>query len=371
MGAEMADVGYAELPVKWRENFQQYQKEKYNLLVPREVGAIPAYHTPQMAIVQINPDEKVGEVYPLPGGQKYGLSKVALDRIAQAGDITWMPELCGRVDDGSNSRRVVYRKVGKVKNLSGQWRVLMGEKEIDLDVYEAELRTSLPRRWERMKDKPKKAFEEWFKTTLAEDSLQMKKHMHARAESGAANRAIRSAYGIRSGYTLEELSRPFILPKLVFSPDYSDPEVKRFMLAEATGTLKELYGSHAIPTGQMPPALPPVKDEDDEPDVPAAAEPVKDAETEPLSDAGQVQGAEGKAKESDQPPPDPDEVKFQEAQGDAAKEMEALERLIARKGYYRNRMKCPLNKFSKEERKGFLGHLLAMPDVKAPELPWK
>ena len=241
----------------------------------------------------------------------------------------------------------------------------MGEKEIDLDVYEAELRTSLPRRWERMKDKPKKAFEEWFKTTLAEDSLQMKKHMHARAESGAANRAIRSAYGIRSGYTLEELSRPFILPKLVFSPDYSDPEVKRFMLAEATGTLKELYGSHAIPTGQMPPVLPPVKDDDDDPDMPAIADAVKDAETEPPGPGGQGGGPEPP------PAPDPDEVKFQEAQGDTTKEMEALERLIARKGYDRNRMKCPLNKFSKEERKGFLGHLLAMPDVKAPELPWK
>jgi len=367
----MADVVYSELPVKWRENFQQYEKTKANVLVPRELGAIPPYHTPQMAVVQINPDERAGEVYPLPGGGKYGLSKVALDRIAQAGDITWVPELSGRVDDGSDPRRVVYRKVGKVKNLSGQWRTIMGEKEISLDVYEAELRTSLPKRWERMKEKPRKSFEEWFKVTLAEDSLQMKKHMHARAESGAANRAIRSAYGIRSGYSQEELKNPFVIPKLVFTPDYSDPEVKRFMLAESTGTLRELYGSQAIPTGQMPPALPPVKDEDEEPETVGTDEPIKDAETEPPGDDRTAQGTDGKPELPGQPPPDPDAVRFEEAQGDTKKEQEALIRLIARKGYKTDKLLKPLDQFSKEQRAGFLKHLLTMKDVQPPELPWK
>ena len=350
--------------MRWQSEFERYQKQGYNLLVPREIGETPPHYRPQMAIVQVNPEKDSGEVYQLPGG-KWALSKVSLDRIAQAANITWVPELSGRTDDGSNPRRIQYRAVGKVKGIDGQWRTIIGDYVFDLDIVAEELNQTLPKRWERLEQKPQGGFKAWFDKTHAEDLLQFRKHAHTRAESGAKNRAIRSAFGIKSGYTLQALKQPFVIPKVLLVLDYSDPEVKKFLLAEATGTIKELYGAQAIATGTMPPALPPVKDDDDEPEPGGTGEAIKDAETEPPGPGGQGGGPE------QPPPPDPDEVKFQEAQGDAAKEMEALERLIARKGYDRNRMKCPLNKFSKEERKGFLGHLLAMPDVKAPELPWK
>jgi len=195
--------------------------------------------------------------------------------------------------------------------------------------------------------------------------IQFRKHRVARAQSGAMTRAIRSAFAIRSNYTKEALSRPFVLAKVVFTPDYSNPEVVRFLLAEATGTLRELYGSAAQSTGQLPPALPAVIDEPDEPETAGAAEPIKDAETEPPGDGGET------GKPEQLPPPDPDEVRFQEAQGDAKKEQEALIRLIARKAYKTDKLLKPLDQFSKEQRAGFLRHLLTMKDVQPPELPWK
>ena len=369
MGGKVVDEERnTQLPVRWQSEFERYQKQGYNLLVPREIGETPPHYRPQMAIVQVNPEKDSGEVYQLPGG-KWALSKVSLDRIAQAANITWVPELSGRTDDGSNPRRIQYRSVGKVKGIDGQWRTIIGEYVFDLDVAAEELNQSLPKRWERMERKPQSGFKTWFEKTHAEDLLQFRKHAYSRAESGAKNRAIRSAFGIKSGYTAEALRQPFVIPKVLLVLDYSDPEVKKFLLAEATGTIKELYGAQAVATGTMPPALPPVKDEDEEPETAATDEPIRDAVIEPPTT--EDRSAEPKLETSDQPIPDSDAVKFQEADGDAKKECEALTRLIARKGYQTEKLKRPLAEFSKQERAGFLKHLLSMKDVQPPEFPWK
>jgi len=248
----------------------------------RRVGAHPAFPEIARRVGALLEQRGAGDLAAklLPGG-KWALSKVSLDRIAQAANITWVPELSGRTDDGSNPRRIQYRAVGKVKGIDGQWRTIIGEYAFDLDIIAEELSQSLPKRWERMERKPQSDFKAWFEKTHAEDLLQFRKHAYSRAESGAKNRAIRSAFGIKSGYTLEALKQPFVIPKVLLVLDYSDPEVRKFLLAEATGTIKELYGSQAVPTGQMPPALPAVKDDEDEPGAGEAGEPIRDTETEP------------------------------------------------------------------------------------------
>jgi len=352
------------LPEQWRRDFDEFSKSNFNVLVPRELGPLPPYHTPQMAVVHVNPDPEAGDIYPLPGG-KFGLSKVALDKISMAAAVNWVPELSGRTDDGSDPNLVSYRMVGKVKDLNGQWRTILGTKEVNLVAIEQELREAMPRRdWvQKIQDHKKRV--QAIEDAVTKEMIQFRKHRVARAQSGAMTRAIRSAFAIRSNYTKEALSRPFVLAKVVFTPDYSNPEVVRFLLAEATGTLRELYGSAAQSTGQLPPALPAVIDEPDEPETAGAAEPIKDAETEPPGDGGET------GKPEQLPPPDPDEVRFQEAQGDAKKEQEALIRLIARKAYKTDKLLKPLDQFSKEQRAGFLRHLLTMKDVQPPELPWK
>ena len=351
------------LPEQWRRDFDEFSKSNFNVLVPRELGPLPPYHTPQMAIVHVNPDPEAGDIYPLPGG-KFGLSKVALDKISMAAAVNWVPELSGRTDDGSDPNTVSYRMVGRVKDLNGQWRTILGTKEVNLTAIEQELREALPRRdWvQKIQDHKKRV--QAIEDAVSKEMIQFRKHRVARAQSGAMTRAIRSAFAIRSNYTKEALSRPFVLAKVVFTPDYSNPEVVRFLLAEATGTLRELYGSAVQATGQLPPALPPAMDEPDEPETTAAGEPIQDAVTEPSD-------TKGVPPETDSPAPDPDAVRFEEAQGDAKKEQEALTRLVARKGYKTDKLLKPLDQFSKEQRAGFLKHLLTMKDVQPPELPWK
>jgi len=354
----MSESTAVAIPIseKWKREVESYEKQKYNVLVPREIGEIPAFHMPHMSIVQVNPAKDAGETYPLPGG-KLGLSKVILDRIAQAGSITWIPDACK--SGWRTARKYHYLAVGVVKGLDAVRRTIIGEKEIDLDVIEEELRASVPRREKCPGKEPERS--RWIETTVRDEMISFKKHVAARAESGAKNRAIRSAYGLKSSYTPEEISRPFVIPRVVPSFDVSDPEVKKMVLGDALGIIPELYGR--APEVLLPPALPAATDEPDEPDTAGVGAPIQDAETEPP-------GGEREAAVHDQPPPDPDEVRFQEAQGDTKKEQEALIRLIARKNYKTDKLLKPLDQFSKEQRLGFLKHLLTMKDVQPPELPW-
>jgi len=88
---------------------------------------------------------------------------------------------------------------------------------------------------------------------------QARQNVGTLAETKAKLRAIRSAMGLKQRYTLDELSRPFIIPVLVPLLDTSDPAIRRLVAAKALGVVGELYGSMAakmLPSAQEenPPA---------------------------------------------------------------------------------------------------------------------
>lgn len=364
---ETATVAIA-IPEKWKREVESYEKQRYNVLVPKEIGQIPPFHMPHMSIVQVDAGKDAGETYPLPGG-KFGLSKVVLDRIAQAGSITWIPDACQ--SGWRTPRKYRYFAVGVVKGLDAVRRTIIGEKEIDLDVVDEELRQNLPKRWERMERKPHMGFDQWFKNTLAEESLQFKKHVAARCESGAKNRAIRSAYGLKSSYSAEELKHPFVIPRVVPSFDLSDPETKKMVLADALGIVPELYGK-PIEQKQLPPALPSAPDDEPTlPDVDVPEDRGSGEEQLPLADTP-----------ADLPPPPDAVLVFEEAykqesaagakeikEAAIADQIRALESLMVRKGRRADSLKKPLAQFTRSERQGFFEHLQKQADLQAP-LPW-
>jgi len=361
--------------------------QKYNVLAPIELGPIPAMHTPMASLVQVDPVPANGDIYEIVAGQgKFAYSKALLDRIAAAAGISWLPEVCGRADAGTDPEVVRFRMGAKRKELDGQWRVVVREYEFDLRARQKELEDTVPKRkWiTDIADLTKR--QRAITEAVDKDMVQLRKHKVGRAESGAANRVVRVFLGIKSGYTKEQIAKPVVVPKLVFTPDYSDPEIRRFMLAEATGTISELYGAQAQAGSFARPvvvvedereieeertALHPAPSGDGDDAGKASDSTVQDAETEPPDDAGKAPSAVREAAAADQPPPDPDEVRFQEAAGDAKKEGEALTSLMARKAYRTERLKKALGEFSKEERRGFLKHLLGLPEAtKQAPLPW-
>ena len=187
-------------------------------------------------------------------GGRRGLAKVALERIASAAGISWDPAASGRLDDGSDPYYCAWRAVGTVRHFDGTEIVIEGSKEMDLRPGAAQL--------EALQDLFLSKHEAWSRSRKGYEPKDpmgqirvMRLHIMAHAESKARLRAIRSI-GVRGAYDADELQRPFVVARLMFTGRSADPETQRafsMMTAQAMlGGRRTLYG-HASPA---PAALP-------------------------------------------------------------------------------------------------------------------
>lgn len=218
-------------------------QRRYHLVSPfTAVGKMPEGCAVQFAMVRVEP----ADTYPT-GGGKLGLSKGALDRIASAVGIDWDPVLSRRLDDGRHPHYCHYKMVGRYRAADGQWQTIQGEKEFDVRDGSPQIKGKSPRQIE-----------------------EMRMHVLSHAETKARLRAIRSM-GIRTGYTQDELKKPFVCARVVFTGETDDVELRRqFSLMTAASFhagASALYGSApSLPaeTGHAPPPVGSVPADDDD-----------------------------------------------------------------------------------------------------------
>jgi hypothetical protein len=217
------------------------------------------------------------DTYEIPGGEgdggpKRGLGKVALYKIASAAGISWDPRASHRTDDGRDPNYVEYVAVGTYRSFDGSPVTIMGTKAVDLRPKSPVVEALFDRyrakhaRWEAG---GKKGYSPKDPTAqIREQRL----HILSLAETKARLRAVR-ALGIRTAYTSKELEKPFVVAKLCFTGQTSDPVLRReFALMQASrmlGGMRSLYGDDAVaPHARLMPA-PPVEEtvlDDDEVD---------------------------------------------------------------------------------------------------------
>ncbi len=192
--------------------------ENAHLVSPASsVGALPEGVGLALTAVVVDPE---ADTYNTDGGR--GLGKSVLQKIAHAAGVSWDPDRSGRLDDGSHPYYVRWKAVGTYRAFDGQLQVLLAEKELDL-------RDGSP------------AAQELKTRQLA----QMRLHIQAHAETKAQLRAIRSL-GIKTSYSKDELKKPFVAARVLFTGQTNDPVLKR-LFAERTadaflGANKMLYG---------------------------------------------------------------------------------------------------------------------------------
>lgn len=222
------------------------------------MGEIPTGHKVVINLVAVDPDEP-GCTYPTGGvvgkGQDaeklVGLGKTILDRIALAAGLDWIPEMSGRIDDGSDPDRIVYQATTSHTDLTGAVHTVTQQYEMNFEARAKVLRTSKERQWEdkqqyadfRSKNPDKDRFVD---LAVRTDIEAMRVQGIGRAESGAKNRAVASALGLRrGGYTASELRRkPFAVFRLVDDIDWqNDPVAHGAQILRASGLAKALaYG---------------------------------------------------------------------------------------------------------------------------------
>lgn len=184
---------------------------KYHLLVPQMgMSDVPRGMRLVASRIDIDPNPTGGDVYPIPGQRdKLGIGKAKLNAIANAMGVDWIESK--RVGDCSHPHYVEWRVVGRFVLPDGTVVTRPGHKVIDMrtDVGDgspgselAELVAVAAKRGRDAEDQARK----------------VRQNIQSLAETKAMNRAIRSAAGLQTSYTREQLCKPFIAVKLAADP---------------------------------------------------------------------------------------------------------------------------------------------------------
>jgi len=89
--------------------------------------------------------------------------------------------------------------------------------------------------------------EKYIERSVLVNMTLLRKTAPAKAMTGAILRVIRALTGLKGQYTKKELQKPFAIPRTTFSPDYSDPEVRKAMLSQGMNSIGSLFGSAPAP----------------------------------------------------------------------------------------------------------------------------
>ncbi len=163
------------------------------------------------------------------GGDLYGLSKTALDRISAGVGVSWLE--ITRLDNGRHPLVREYEVAGVYRAFDGQEQWIRDRKDLDLREGSPDVDAI------RSRAKDGKSADKQLR--------DMRMFIDEHCITKARLRAIRTL-GLRTGYTKDELGRPFVTARILFTGRTDDPALRR-LFAEKTaeaflGGRAGLYG---------------------------------------------------------------------------------------------------------------------------------
>lgn len=242
----------------------QYDERKFNVLSPTQVvQRISPLHTLRASVVQIDTTEGGGDAYfnrAFMSESERALSKNGLHKLARAAGLKFRKDLSGRRDDNSDRGYREYEATYEMRCPDGSSEFFSALREVDTrpgGAVEAGLKRQAaakmkPRKYGNKEYPPDLKTQTEADAWVERELAAAREHALSNAESKAKLRAIREALSIKSKYTLDELNKPFVVPRIDFSPDYTDPEVRRLMLTAGAQAQGMLYGGQAaLPAPQV------------------------------------------------------------------------------------------------------------------------
>jgi hypothetical protein len=220
-------------PDDFLATIRRFTEERAIVLSPfTSFGALAPSFGIVTTIVQLNANPDGGEVYdglPFLNKEKGEVApaKIGLRKLAEAAGISWRTE---RSDPRTIPHYWEIKAIASYRGVDGV--VVTREASAEWDLRDGSL---------RLKGWTPRQVEEARKNGLRN------------AEARAINAAIRECgCGIKQKYTRAELAKPFVVFRVAFQPDMSDPETRRQVTAAALGGTAALYGSSAtaLPAAQ-------------------------------------------------------------------------------------------------------------------------
>lgn len=268
-----------------------------NLLIPSatSVQINPFYKCTVMEVVA-DTSENSGDIFKV-GNIKVGedqngkavyadvfsLAKPLLMKLATAAGIQFHPEYTRVVRENTNT--YVGYAYGAVRLPDGTFKTQPDTKRICLDDEEAKYRLEFMDKsitgihdWRAAKaaaemfkgewkeepeklnqwNKPEKYYviadcdrEKYIERSMLVNMTLLRKTASEKAQTGAILRVIRALLGIKGTYQLQELKKPFAVPTVTFSPDYSDASVRQAMLQQGMNSMGNMFGTTSAPPAAL------------------------------------------------------------------------------------------------------------------------
>ena len=174
---------------------------------------------------------------------KWGVGKADLMALAAAAAVEWTD--CIRLDDGRDPRFCHYRVEGRYRQIDGSWRPIGDDRDVDVRDGSDQIGGMSDLRI----------------ASIRENMIRL-------AITKARLRALRGGFGIAHSMSEEELGKPFVFSRMVFTGRSNDPEVRRLfasVIAQqqlmATAALygpaaMSLLGGSPQPVAALRPAAP-------------------------------------------------------------------------------------------------------------------
>ena len=264
--------------------------KNYNLLVPTatDVQLNPFYKF-HVEEVPVDLGENSGDIFKVGSvktGKKdergkdiwedvFSLSKPLLNKMAMAAGIQFNP----KETYGERIDRVTYRAQaqGAMRKADGTARTETDQKVICLEDEEEKYRIEFADKaakgitdekqaqaaaeifsgqWVESKNKwgkkcqafvvAKEDRDRYVERSVMVNMALLKKTWAEKAMTGAKLRVIRSLLGVKGTYTKAELLKNFAIPTVIFSPDFSDPQVRQAMLTQGMNSVNNMFGTPQI-----------------------------------------------------------------------------------------------------------------------------
>lgn len=271
----------------------QSKYQDCNLLIPAatSVQINPFYKCTVMEVVPDTSDNS-GDIFKV-GNTKAGedgngkdvyadvfsLAKPLLMKLATAAGIQFHPEYTTVIRENENT--YVGKAYGAVRLPDGTFKTHAETKRICLDDEESKYRLEFMdksimgiRDWRaanaaaemfkgEWKEDPEKTNqwgklekyyviadcdrEKYIERSILVNMTLLRKTASEKAQTGAILRVIRALLGIKGTYQLQELKKPFAVPTVTFSPDYTDPMVRQAMIQQGMNSMGNMFGASSAP----------------------------------------------------------------------------------------------------------------------------
>jgi hypothetical protein len=280
-------------------------RQRVNLLTPVSSWnqADPNW-TPSISLVKLDKD---AHTYFLPGG-KLGLNKQALETLGRCAGVLYTRTTRVPLAELHAGEKWAYRATVGFRRSDGSIDEVTRERGFNEEAEQMEIEDAV-RSAEGYENgqktgRPKFATDEAVKAECRKRWIAELRHGPAKTESKAINRALRAGLAMPSSVKAADLNKPFLVIGFNFTPDYSDPTVKRALVAVGLNAQAAIYGGRDV-SDEMPehgaadiPALPsgapiadePTLDEHPPPESEGGDEPAQLAGGEPTASAGEAAG---------------------------------------------------------------------------------